>query len=45
MRDVFVGTVCAIALIPFFYKGYDKWDNRAAKMFAGWRGKLIFTYN
>ncbi len=32
MRDVFVGTLCAIALFLFFYKGYDKWDNRAANL-------------
>ncbi|MDY0099334.1 MAG: hypothetical protein RBR81_09040 [Bacteroidales bacterium] len=28
MRDVFVGALCAIALFMFFYRGYDKWDNR-----------------
>jgi len=27
MRDVFVGSICSIALFLFFYKGYDKWDN------------------
>ena len=27
MRDVFVGSVCAISLFLFFYKGYDKWVN------------------
>ncbi|MCX6334237.1 MAG: DUF998 domain-containing protein [Bacteroidia bacterium] len=32
MRDVFVGALCAIALFLFFYKGYDKWDNRAANL-------------
>lgn len=32
MRDVFVGALCAIALFLFFYKGYDKWDNRAANI-------------
>ncbi len=32
MRDVFVGAICAIALFLFFYKGYDKWDNRAATL-------------
>jgi hypothetical protein len=32
MRDVFVGAICAIALFLFFYKGYSKWDNRAANL-------------
>lgn len=32
MRDVFVGSVCAIALFLIFYKGYTKWDN--------WTGNL-----
>lgn len=32
MRDVFVGSICSIALFLFFYKGYDKWDNRAANL-------------
>jgi hypothetical protein len=32
MRDLFVGSLCAIALFLFFYKGYDKWDNRAATL-------------
>jgi|GEM_PF-46805 len=32
MRDVFVGSICSIALFLFFYKGYDKWDNRAATL-------------
>jgi hypothetical protein len=32
MRDVFVGALCSIALFLFFYKGYDKWDNRAANL-------------
>jgi small-conductance mechanosensitive channel len=32
MRDVFVGAICSIALFLFFYKGYDKWDNRAASL-------------
>lgn len=32
MRDVFVGAICSIALFLFFYKGYDKWDNRAATL-------------
>ncbi len=30
MRDVFVGSICAIALFLFFYKGYDWWDNISA---------------
>jgi hypothetical protein len=25
MRDVFVGTICFIALFLFFYRGYDNW--------------------
>lgn len=32
LRDLFVGAICAIALFLFFYKGYDKWDNRAATL-------------
>ena len=32
MRDVFVGALCSIALFLFFYKGYNKWDNRAANL-------------
>ena len=28
MRDIFVGALCAIALFLFFYRGYDKWDDR-----------------
>ncbi|MCJ7449243.1 MAG: hypothetical protein MUO72_16330 [Bacteroidales bacterium] len=32
MRDVFIGAICAIALFMFFYKGYDKWDNRAGNL-------------
>ncbi len=32
MRDVFVGAICAIALFLFFYRGYDRWDNRAADL-------------
>jgi hypothetical protein len=32
MRDVFVGSICSIALFLFFYKGYDKWDNRACNI-------------
>ena len=34
MRDLFVGSLCAIALFLFFYKGYSKWDNRAASLAA-----------
>jgi hypothetical protein len=32
MRDVFVGSLCAISLFLFFYKGYDKWDNRMGSL-------------
>lgn len=32
MRDVFVGSLCAIALFMFFYSGYNEWDN--------WMGNL-----
>ncbi len=32
MRDVFVGALCAIALFLFFYRGYDRWDNRSADL-------------
>jgi hypothetical protein len=32
MRDVFVGSLCAIALFLFFYKGYSKWDDRAGNL-------------
>ena len=32
MRDVFVGSICAIALFLFFYKGYDRWDNWACNI-------------
>lgn len=32
MRDVFVGALCSIALFLFFYKGYNKWDNRTANL-------------
>jgi len=34
MRDLFVGALCSIALFLFFYKGYSKWDNRAANLAA-----------
>lgn len=32
MRDLFVGSICAIALFLFFYRGYDRWDNIAANL-------------
>jgi hypothetical protein len=32
MRDLFVGSLCAIALFLFFYRGYDRWDNIAANL-------------
>jgi hypothetical protein len=32
MRDVFVGSLCAIALFLFFYSGYDKWDDWAGNV-------------
>jgi len=32
MHDVFVGSLCAIALFMFFYKGYDKLDNLAGNL-------------
>jgi hypothetical protein len=32
MRDVFVGAMCAIVLFLFFYRGYDKWDDRAGNL-------------
>jgi hypothetical protein len=32
MRDVLVGSLCAIALFLFFYKGYNKWENRSANI-------------
>ena len=27
MGNLFVGSICAIALFLFFYTGYDRWDN------------------
>jgi hypothetical protein len=30
MRDIFVGSICAIALFLFFYRGYDRWDDISA---------------
>lgn len=32
MRDVFVGALCAIGLFMFFYRGYDRWDNRLGNL-------------
>lgn len=32
MSDVFVGTICAIALFMFYYSGYDQWDNIAGNI-------------
>jgi len=32
MRDVFVGSMCAIALFLFYYRGYTKWDNIAGNI-------------
>jgi hypothetical protein len=32
MRDVLTGALCAIALFMFYYKGYDKWDNRIGNL-------------
>jgi hypothetical protein len=32
MRDIFVGSICAIALFLFFYKGYDRWDEISADL-------------
>jgi hypothetical protein len=32
MRDVLTGSLCAIALFMFYYKGYDKWDNRIGNL-------------
>jgi len=43
MRDVFVGALCAIALFLFFYRGYDKWDNRAGNT-AGLLAILIVFF-
>jgi hypothetical protein len=34
MGDVFVGTLCAVALFMFFYSGYDKWDDWAGNVAA-----------
>jgi hypothetical protein len=32
MRDVLTGSLCAIALFMFYYKGYDEWDNRLGSL-------------
>lgn len=32
MRDLFVGSLCAIALFLFFYRGYDRWDDISANL-------------
>jgi hypothetical protein len=32
MRDVLTGSLCAIALFMFYYRGYDKWDNRIGNL-------------
>lgn len=32
MGDVFVGTLCAVALFLIFYKGYDRYDNIATNI-------------
>jgi surface polysaccharide O-acyltransferase-like enzyme len=32
MRDVLTGALCAIALFMFYYRGYDKWDNRIGNL-------------
>jgi hypothetical protein len=32
MRDIFVGSICAIALFLFFYRGYDRWDDISADL-------------
>jgi hypothetical protein len=40
MRDVFVGTLCAIALALAFYAGYD-WRDRAAGLVAS--GSLVLV--
>jgi len=40
MRNVFVGSLCAISLFLFFYKGYDKWDNRMGSL-AGFLALVV----
>jgi len=32
MRNVFVGSLCAVALFMFFYTGYEKWDEWAGNV-------------
>jgi len=34
MRDFFVGTLFAVAVFLFCYKGHNKWDNRASTLAA-----------
>ncbi len=40
MRNVFVGSLCAISLFLFFYKGYDKWDNLTGNL-AGFLALVV----
>jgi uncharacterized membrane protein len=34
MRNVFVGSLCAVGLFLFFYAGHDKWDDWAGNLEA-----------
>jgi hypothetical protein len=34
MRNLFVGSLCAVGLFLFFYAGHDKWDDWAANLAA-----------
>jgi small-conductance mechanosensitive channel len=34
MRNLFVGSLCAVGLFLFFYAGYDKWDDWAGNLAA-----------
>jgi len=43
MRNVFVGSLCAISLFLFFYKGYDKWDNRMGSL-AGFFALILAIF-
>jgi hypothetical protein len=36
MRNLFVGSLCAVGLFLFFYAGYDKWDD--------WTGNLAAVF-
>jgi hypothetical protein len=36
MRNILVGSLCAISLFLFFYKGYDKWDNMTGNLRPGY---------